>query len=375
MNKRIYGLIGLMALLVCTATLASAGDLTLLESDAVGTNPNAIAVGGFKTSGDANKDLAIANYNGSSVTVLLNKRDGSGMFGGRMDYTVGTNPHAVAAASFKGDGFLDLAVANVGGKVSILLNKRDGSGMFNAKVDYDAGSLPYAVAAGDFNHDGKMDLAVVNEAAGVSILLNNGDGTFGAASFISLPGALPSAVVVGDFNAGVKQDLAITDSTGNVILLLGKNNGKFQPPKIIPVTLPMPFTISRPYAIVTDDLDGDTKADLVLTDYNSFVVVMLGKGGGNFKAPDAYAVGRVPTSVAVGDVNHDGKKDLIVANSFSGTVTIWHGIGNGKFHLNEDTSTGLLSSFVVAADFKNNGHTDVAVALYFSNTVSILLGQ
>ncbi|HLJ92706.1 MAG TPA: VCBS repeat-containing protein [Gemmataceae bacterium] len=80
----------------------------------------------------------------------------------------------------RGDGILDLVVANPGSNtVSVLLGNGDGT--FQASRSFAAGLGPNSVAVGDFNGDGHIDLAVANfdqfnSVFAVSILLGNGDG-------------------------------------------------------------------------------------------------------------------------------------------------------------------------------------------------------
>ena len=77
------------------------------------------------------------------------------------DFSAGGLPRSVAVGDFNGDGFPDLAVANYNpGTVSVLLGKRDGT--FGAAHSYTAGTEPLSVALGEFNGDGKLDLVVVN---------------------------------------------------------------------------------------------------------------------------------------------------------------------------------------------------------------------
>src|SRR6266404_5875259 len=91
-------------------------------------------------------------------------------FGPKTDLDTGINPNSVAVGDFNGDGKLDLAVANgQGASVSILLGT--GTGSFESNTDFGTGSGPDSVAVGDFNGDGKLDLAVTNgNDATVSIL-------------------------------------------------------------------------------------------------------------------------------------------------------------------------------------------------------------
>ena len=91
----------------------------------------------------------------------------------------------------------------------------------------------------------------------------------------------------------------------------------------------------RPTAVAIGDLNGDGKPDLVTATYGSqpsdppFVGVLLGNGDGFFAAPAYYGTGAFPRSVAIGDLNGDGKPDLAVANFRSGTVSVLRNTGGG----------------------------------------------
>lgn len=99
-------------------------------------------------------------------------------------FATGRGPSAVVVADFNGDGVLDLAVANEqDNTVSILLGVPGGT--FEPEKSYASGSSPLGLVAADFNGDGKLDLAVMNSCGDctvspntITILLGNGDGTF-----------------------------------------------------------------------------------------------------------------------------------------------------------------------------------------------------
>src|SRR5262245_52523423 len=94
---------------------------------------------------------------------------------------VGANPQDVVTADFNHDGRLDLATANFDSdSVSVLLG--NGGGSFQPAKTSATGPTPVSLAAGDFNADGKLDLATANlngfwDYNPVSILLGHGDGT------------------------------------------------------------------------------------------------------------------------------------------------------------------------------------------------------
>ncbi len=137
---------------------------------ATGVGPRSVT--SADVNGDGHIDLAVANSDSDSVSVLLG--DGTGSFAAKVDYATGSGSISVTSADVNGDGHVDLAVANMkADTVSVLLG--DGTGSFAAKVDYatGSGSGPTSVTSADVNGDGFVDLAVASrEADTVSVLLN-----------------------------------------------------------------------------------------------------------------------------------------------------------------------------------------------------------
>src|SRR5207244_335105 len=90
----------------------------------------------------------------------------------------------------------------------------------------------------------------------------------------------------------------------------------------------------------------------------------------------AFAVGSFPRSVAIGDVNGDGKPDLAVANSNSNTLSVLLGDGTGGFGAATNFSVGGPAPFFVAvADLNRDGKLDIVTANESNNNVSVLLGD
>jgi hypothetical protein len=333
-----------------------------------------VAVGDFN--GDGKPDLAIANYSDNSVSVLLGNGDGT--FRSHVDYPTGAEPFSVAVGDFNGDRRLDLAVANwYDGSVSMLLSNGDGT--FQARVDYPVGSLPRSVAVGDFNGDGKLDLVVAGTGTisiytgSVGVLLGNGDGTF--QSPLNYPEAYQPSVAVGDFNGDGKLDLVVENSfshygSGPLDVLLGNGDGTFQPPIEYPI---------GGDCVVVGDFNGDGKPDLAIlgapeTVFGNSVSILLGNGDGTFQTPVAFATGNGSDSIAVVDLNGDGKQDLAVANT-DNSVSVLLGNGDGTFQIHVDYPTAASPFSVAMGDFNGDAKQDLAVANSGDNSVSILLGN
>ncbi len=198
-----------------------------------GDRPHSVAVGDFN--GDGKLDLAVANFDSNTVSILLGT--GTGSFGAKTDFGTGRGSNSVAVGDFNGDGKLDLVAASGGATVSILLGT--GTGSFGAKTDFGTGGA-YSVAVGDFNGDGTLDLAVANgDSATVSILLGTGTGSFGAKTDFGT-GIGPASVAVGDFNGDGRLDLAVANQRSNTVSIL-LNTGPTGPGCSNPIDRPDAF--------------------------------------------------------------------------------------------------------------------------------------
>ena len=135
---------------------------------AVGSEPYSVAAADFD--GDGKIDLAVANYNSDTVSVLRNTTSGGTVsFATAVNFSVGRFPKSVTAADLTGDGKIDLAVANFDSStVSVLVNNSSGSGSisFQPQVAYSCGWNPVQVIATDINKDGHPDLVTANASVG-----------------------------------------------------------------------------------------------------------------------------------------------------------------------------------------------------------------
>jgi hypothetical protein len=157
----------------------------------------------------------------------------------------------------------------------------------------------------------------------------------------------------------------------NVSILLGNGDGTFQPAVNYAV-------VNEPVSVAVGDFNGDGKRDLAVANYGGFrgrISILLGNGDGTFQPAVDYAVDS-PTFVAVADFNGDGKRDLAVTNYDLYTVSILLGDGHGTFQLAGSYAVGIHPRSVAVGDFNGDGKRDLAVANWdYSLTLSILLGN
>jgi hypothetical protein len=136
----------------------------------------------------------------------------------------------------------------------------------------------------------------------------------------------------------------------------------------LPATLLPAVSLSVPQRLAIADLNADGRLDVAVAytgTSSTSVAVMLGAGNGTFLAPTTYTVGTNPQGIAVGDVNQDGKLDVVTANQSSSTVSVLLGNGDGTLQPATNRSTGASSSpgSVAVADLGGDGYPEVVVGL------------
>jgi hypothetical protein len=342
--------------------------------------------------GDGVPDLAIANFYANTIGILLGNSDGT--FQGAVTYgSGGYGTSAVAVADVNGDGKPDLLVANEcatpfssgtcssDGSLGVLLGNGDGT--FKPAVSYDPGRPgTNSIAVADVDVDGKPDVVVGNFNDSVGVLLGNGDGSFQLGAIYSSQAEF--SVAVADVNGDGKPDLLVANLYNNVAVLLGNGDGTFQPAVVY---APGGFDAS---SVIARDVNGDGKPDLLVTNWfvnnqnfkaDGVIGVLLGNGDGTFQAAVPYdSGGQGTTSIAVADVNGDGKPDLVVGScSFSGgsdncspgpgVVGVLLGNGDGTFRSAATYSSGgSMAQSVAIADVNGDGKPDLLVANLCTNS-------
>ena len=288
-------------------------------------------------------------------------------------------------ADLNGDGILDLVVAapeypwgSFDDMVLVMLGHGSGGigdGTFLPPTGYHVGLRPQSVAVGDFDGDGSLDLAVPNmHDDNVSFLHGHGDGSFSApVNFPAGPG--PWGILARDLNQDGILDLVIANNTAKTISVLmgqgsgGKGNGTFAAPVDYPVG-------DYSLGLATGDLDGDGKVDLVATAYNHGVAILMGNGDGTFQAAHNVATGGQPYTLLIDDFDGDGHLDLAAGNQGWAGVAIFKGNGAGGFGAPTIYGAGSLTTGVMAyADFDGDGIKDLAYPNITSDNVVIMTGK
>ena len=335
----------------------------------VGLDP--ISVVAADVNGDGHPDVIDANYGANTLTVLTN--NDSGILGSNATLTVGNQPYFVSAADISGDGKPDLISANYGdGTLTVLTN--NGFGVFGSNATLKVGSEPACVVAADVNGDGKLDLVAANNGGGtLTVLTNNGFGTFGSNATINLgAGSQPYTVVSADINGDGKPDLIAPNWTLGALLVFTNNgSGVFGSNATVNVG-------GEPVGVlVVTNFDGHGTMALIDSDYkNSLLTIFTNNGSGVFGTNATIPIANGPaTRFVAADINGDGKPDLITAN-YSGTsgttLSVFTNNGSGVFDFDTNFTVGLGPFSVASADLLGNGNQDLISANEKTNSLSVI---
>jgi uncharacterized protein (UPF0548 family) len=208
--------------------------------------------------------------------------------------------------------------------------------------------------------------------------LLSGNSIFLAALDYDTVGQNSRSVAAGDLNNDGNVDLVTADScdstctTGLVSVLLGNGDGTFQ------TAVSYSSGGIGANSVAIGDVNGDGKPDVVVVNNcssnnncnNGTVSVLLGNGDGTFQSAVAYnSGGETAAWVAIADVNGDAKLDVIVANNCAtnnctnGSVSVLLGNGDGTLQAAVVyNSGGQNASFVAVGDLNGDGKPDLAVA-------------
>lgn len=282
--------------------------------------------------GDSHPDFVLCNAANTTITLLYGSATTPGAFASAVDLPLGSGRYAysVAVADFNGDGKQDIAVAAGGGSDVLVFLQNAGGGFTGVTPSSIAvANTPYSIAASALS-GGSQDLAVGLKGGQLAILKGNGDGTFQTPVNYAC-GTTPASIKIADLDGANGPDIAVADYAGTSLVWIFLNNGSGT------FAAGVSYATGDAYALdlAIGDLNGDGKLDIAVA--NSGVAgdpgslsVLLNTGSGAFGAATTYYGIQGPTSVAIADIDGDGKNDLISADG-AGIIRLQSPINPGQF--------------------------------------------
>lgn len=378
--------------------------------------------------GDGIIDIIVADYiSNDGISVFLGNGDGT--FQKAVNISVGFAIKRMLTADVNDDGIPDLVVTD-GTNIIILIGNGDGS--FHISKTYTANNGQIGTC--DINGDGYPDVIAMNATDSTSslidVLLGNGNGTFQMPETYS-PGFFPTGFTCTDFNGDGYADISVVGATtdpntgsitGYMDMFFGQGSGVLSGPNMTQLSFPGPpadhpfehvagdlngdgipdlivilggdfqvflgngdgtFTAGESYAAISNrytlaDLNGDGNLDIAFICQDASIVPIFGNGDGTFDAQKVYSSGGSPVTLSIGDLNHDGKSDIVTANLSDSRVSVLLGETGYKFSSEKSYQVNGMAGFfwgVTIADFNGDGNPDIAVAGEDANEAGILFGN
>lgn len=356
--------------------------------------PNSIAIADVNA--DGVPDLLVATTleqgnatNPGFANVILGNKAAAGTFLKGVAYnTTGNDPSSIAVADLTRTGSLDLVIANFSsGTVSVFIHG-SAPGTYMPAVTVTTGGAPNQVAIADLNGDGRPDLLLADTSTNGNAIILFQDpanpGRFLAPTLLATGANGVQGIAAADLNGDGKLDVvaATSDVNGNngavyVFYQSATTAGTFLAPVVFPAG-------AQPQAVRIADVNGDGLPDIVVANYgpgtdgsgSAGVSVLLQDAAhpGKFLPPVTYATQGGSVDLAIGDLNGDGKPDLVVANrgpSPTGSVSVLlQDPAHPGVFLSATSYPGFGQPLGVAiADLNSDGHPDIAVADGASATV------
>lgn len=326
--------------------------------------------------GDGRIDLAVGRRESDRLTLFVGASDG--WFASARELTIGVGVQSLAAADWNGDGFADLAAA-VSSTQSLVIQTDLDETNGPAPRPISIPSAASAVVAADLDGDGRVDLAAALRELNQVVALEQGDGGSFTTRTIEV-GSQPSDLVAADFDGDGDLDLAVGLAVdGNVTLLRrGADDGYDAETIVVDIDRTVASAgVAFRTIVLAADFNGDELPDLAVANTFSRDVAVLLSDDDGFRTPLRTGVARAIVALDAGDLNGDGRPDLIAANDDGAThgLAVRIGRGNGTFRQATRPPAGSDPHAITTADLNSDGRLDLISTSFSGVTIQLGAGD
>lgn len=375
MNRMIH-LVGVAAWLLVLSVAAEA-DVTLLLESQIRGSVGARSAQLVDTDHDGDLDLLFVSPEQGVLSVLQNDSD---IFDGDMFsfdrrdlYEVGEQPTEIGIGDLDADGMNDVVVASREDDVLVVFLMKE-PGVLVESVRLATAEGPYDVIVEDLNGDGHNDILVGERADdSFAVFISHGDGYgFEKARRYNAVNETRQ-IALGDFNGDGNKDLAVAGE--ELQIFLGNSGGEFNREQAFDLDDVL-------QALVTADLNGDGFDDLVVTGLSQQQVYVLHSAGAQLFSDDEndgrigfMSTEMLPNVIAAGDVDQDGLDDVIVASRSSAEFYVLEGSGEWGFVIHRMFADFEGIASVALGDIDRDGRIDVTATSAETDLINLYRGM
>jgi hypothetical protein len=325
-------------------------------------------------------------YSGQSFDVTFPGEAGTRTFSDSIylhftNITTGSAPIKSVVADLDGDGKPDIITANASTDVIIFQNSSSGNTIsFPNTIELGATDSPLgnveSIASGDIDGDGKTDI-IVSTNIGISIFVNKSSpGTIAFASREDFSAPLATAINVADVDNDGKPDVILVNNLADLGIL--KNTSSAGVVSFAPIVTYSTDESGGSENLSVGDLDGDGLVDIAVSNgsYNTVSIFINASTSSSIalKPKVDFATGTNPLSIAIGDLDGDGKPDLAVVNGNDNSIFIMRNSTTGgavSFAKALSISTSTSPQMVTISDIDGDGRPDLGEVNMIDNSAYI----
>ncbi|MFM2152435.1 MAG: hypothetical protein RL199_870 [Pseudomonadota bacterium] len=319
--------------------------------------------------GDPNEDgwldFLVSNQYGDMINIFTSNHSGSFS---KSTLPTSPGPSFMSLGDLDNDNHIDLAVGMIGhwgpNNNVIELFKGHGDGTFTHLYSIDTPTSVWPVYITDINGDHQNDVIATSSQTHVYL---NKNGAIPPTPSWSLNVAMHS---LHDMNRDGFMDIIGTssDCAQCASVLLGNGDGTF-------IQTPAGSTPYPGGFMQAGDITQDGLPDVVAATGTGMIVVLKNTGFGALSVDQTYSAGNRNESLAIADLNNDGRLDVASSSSEDDTIDIFLTASNGTLAPRVSFDGGRNPVFISTGDFNHDGVIDLVTSDYWGRTAAVLMGS
>ncbi|MBC7383087.1 MAG: T9SS type A sorting domain-containing protein [Bacteroidia bacterium] len=310
----------------------------------------------------------------------------------KTNFSTSAGPQGMEISDLNNDGKNEILVGNVNGNMLSIFVNNALTGLINNTTfssNFNLATLPNSpalISSPDFDGDGKKDILLgYASATGTqfSVFLNQYNGTtLDSSSFKRFDfnaGTKPEGMSSGDFDNDGKTDIAISNNVSNDLYVF-KNTSTIGN---ISIATPLIYPLGNaPDASATGDIDNDGKIDIVVTNWGSNSITVY-RNSSTTSVMSFTLVGTIsagttqsnPYWVKIVDFNNDGLKEVVCSNWGSSSVSIFSNTNTSGItfapRVDIVLAPALYTQGIAITDYDHDGYLDLAVSMAGNDSVTV----